>query len=541
MKMASRDVPTYPEHGVIYQGDYLDDIPYDAYVHAMPLPAKNVYDIRRFGARPNTKELSTQAFQDAARSAKETNGIILVTGGTYLVGSVEISSGTTLFISKDATLKASRDLSQFSTAMISIIKAENVLITGGGTIDGSGEYFVNLPRKKPLREPLAYTKLPPRLLEPLGYPEDTIRFAYRERIRYADDRWNTGAPDIKRPLYTVWLRDSRNIRVENILMKDSFDWTVSIDCSMFVTVRDVVVDNNRHIANTDGIDVMGSTDVTVSHVFISTADDGLCVKSPLFQGHDGLAVTDHTPLKMSGTRHITFEDCKVCTVMNAFKIGTETYYDIDDITVKDCSFFMPDLYPGSVSGISIESADGAVVSNVRCKNIQMNNVVCPLFICINKRNKYDFANAKDALLKKDGGSVEHICLENISAVNMEIPCIITGYSTHQHTQMVKDVCISSFHATYRQNREILDIRYPLYENIHDYPESNAFGDVPAYGIFFRHLDGLRLSDVSIKPREVNTRQEFVFDDCHHCIQDNERSTKDSLCGDVNEGEKNRRS
>ena len=35
--------------------------------------------------------------------------------------------------------------------------------------------------------------------------------------------------------------------------------------------------------------------------------------------------------------------------MNAFKIGTETANDISDILVEDCTFCMPDIYPGSVS------------------------------------------------------------------------------------------------------------------------------------------------------------------------------------------------
>ena len=51
--------------------------------------------------------------------------------------------------------------------------------------------------------------------------------------------------------------------------------------------------------------------------------------------------------------HVHVKRCTVVTVMNAFKIGTETANDISDILVENCTFCMPDIYPGSVSVISI--------------------------------------------------------------------------------------------------------------------------------------------------------------------------------------------
>lgn len=43
--------------------------------------------------------------------------------------------------------------------------------------------------------------------------------------------------------------------------------------------------------------------------------------------------------------HVHVKRCTVVTVMNAFKIGTETANDISDILVEDCTFCMPDIYP----------------------------------------------------------------------------------------------------------------------------------------------------------------------------------------------------
>lgn len=502
------DKATYPNNGVIYKGDYLETIPFDEYIKKKTLPSENIYDIRDYGAVPNSGYIDTKAFMAAAEAASKTNGTVLVTGGEYITGSIKMYSNTTLFIDYGSTIKASRCLDEFKDAFFKIQDVENVTVTGGGKLHASGEYFVNLPKEKPLLSPLGYTKLPPVLLDPLGYPEDTIRFKYRERIRYQDDRWSKGEPNIKRPMYTFWIRNSKNITVENIIIEDSLDWSLDIDFAANITIKDIVINNNRHIANTDGIDIMSSSNVLISHCFVSTADDGLCVKAPMLQGHDGL-VTEDADLTMGPARNIVFEDCTVCTVMNAFKIGTETYFPIENVTLKNCNFIMPDIYPGTVSGISIESADGSFISNIKAENIKMENVVCPLFICLCKRNKFGYLNDEDKLRLSEGGSISNVIIKDVDAKNMEIPCLLTGFNDGKTTRYISEITIDNLKGEYLDNKEILDIRDPLYENVKDYPESNAFGDLPAYGMFIRHAKNVKLSNTSFIPRSCNTRTEIV--------------------------------
>ena len=49
-----RDQPTYPGHGVIYEGDYYPSIPFGEYIYSMELPAgENVFDVRDYGAVPD--------------------------------------------------------------------------------------------------------------------------------------------------------------------------------------------------------------------------------------------------------------------------------------------------------------------------------------------------------------------------------------------------------------------------------------------------------------------------------------------------------
>ena len=77
---------------------------------------------------------------------------------------------------------------------------------------------------------------------------------------------------------------------------------------------------------------------------------------------------------------------------------------------------------------------------------------------------------------------------------------------------IENVSIRGFEASYLDNEERLTILDPIRENVRDYPESNALGDMPSYGFFIRHADGIVLEGISIEPRSMNTRPMIVTDD-----------------------------
>ena len=511
-RMKVYDTPTFPENGIIYTGDYFTDIPYHLYISKEDIPSGPVFDIRDYGATAEAGVLSTEAIQKALDEAAGKGGTVLVTGGAYTAGTLSIHSSTTLFIESGSSLNASKNLDNFSDAFIKAVDAENVTICGGGRINANGEYFVYLPHERPLLAPLGYTKLPPVLTDPMGSPSDTTRFKYRERIRYAEDKWKEGKPNIKRPMYTVWIRGSKNVSIHNIIIRDSLDWSLSIDMSEHISIHDMVIDNNRHVANTDGIDIMSSKHVKVKHVFVSTADDGLCVKAPMVQGHDSINVEDSS-MAMGPAEDIEIEDAVVISVMNAFKIGTETYFDIKDVSCRNCTFMLPDIFPAGVSGISIESADGSSISGIHLENITMKNISVPVFISLCRRNKFGYLSDDDRKAKAKGGSVSDITIENVNAEGMESTCIITGFRDEEgYTGRVENITLRNLKAAYLDNEERLEILPEIRENVTDYPESNALGDMPSYGFYIRHASGVTLDNVYVSPRSTNTRPMLETDD-----------------------------
>lgn len=505
---------SYPELGQIMPGDYYAALPFDQYIDKnQPLPSgKNVFDIRDFGAQPG-EMLNTEPLQLACEACRDAGGgTVLVAGGSYRTGTVRLYDNTTLFITGDSELVASRnaddliqriegtqDFGEESSggAFILAVDARNITLTGGGRVCGSGEWFVYPARQKPALTPFDTTMLPTRAqVNEINTVPGSVRTWYRERIRYAEDKYGESKPVLRRPSFMVWLLRCQDIRVENIILHDSMCWTLHLEACDRALIRHTVIDDNRHVANTDGIDLSGCTEVEVDHCFISCADDGLCVKNPVFTNR--------------ASSHLRLHDCTVITVMSAFKIGTGTRHDISDVTVEDCVFEMPDIYPGTVTGISIESCDGSHVKGITVRNITMKKVQCPLYIVLNRRNQAREPFTEELSAPYWGGAISGVTIENIRAEEAELPAILTGYADMTPggkpvRKAISDIKVRDYVVTYRQNKEILHIPEQFDEFLTDYPESNAHGDVDACGLWVRHADGVTLEGVQVTPRKGNTR------------------------------------
>lgn len=395
----------------------------------------------------------------------------------------------------DACLKVTRESGRPYGALLVADNAENITITGGGIIHGkNGEWFVYEPKLKPRFTPMEVTRLAERGTPDDRLPYDSLRYNYRLRIRFSVDKYQEGIGNTCRPGYLIELKGCRSIVVRNVILRDSMSWTLNLHTCDRAVVENMVIDNNRHVANTDGIDITGSSHIAVRHCFISTADDGIVVKNPRETGRS--------------MEEIRILDCSVVTVMNAFKIGTETAWDTSHVSVEDCRFFMPDLYPGSVGGISVESVDGSRIRDVNIKNVTMDRVTCPVFICLNCRNRYGFP-AEAETDRGWGGTIEGVRIENVRARNAEVPSLIFGFSCDTPEgktirRPVRDIDVADLRVTYRDNHAVLHIP----EKIEEYPENNTFGDVDACGVWVRHGDNIRLAEIEITPRTEEKREKI---------------------------------
>jgi polygalacturonase len=451
-------------------GEFLTHIPYDAYIdrdRAMPVGA--VFDVRDFGAVGDGATVNSDAINRAVQAAHaQGGGTVLVEGGDYVSGTIVLKSNVTLRIAKDTVLRASRDAAHYAPLhLIFAEHAENVGIEGPGRILGEGEAWWQPPRMHPPQTP------------PDVFDLEEVRSAH-----FASKRPKLA----NRPSPFLRFRECRDVFVRNLIIENSPGWTLVMDLCDRVQIRDVIINNNYHGANTDGINIVGSSNVDVTHCFVSTGDDGIVLKNG-FAGDKSRAMSN-----------IRISECAVRSSTNCFKIGTETWSDIADVRVSDSTFFVDEIWPGALSGIAIESVDGAKVRHITAENITMRNVMAPIFIRLGNRNRWE---SKDRQ-----GALEHVTIKNVTATDAEFPCVVSGIPGLR----INDVTLDSIAITYRDAKERLQLQDPIPEAEDQYPEFWMFGDLPAYGLFARHVDGLTLHNFHVTPRTVNERELLVFED-----------------------------
>ena len=482
------------------EGDYSSYCPLEKYINfSQPVP-ESCYDIRAYGADVNeTEQVNTKAIQTAVdECCKNGGGTVLISGGKYTATTVFLRSNVTLFIDKNSSLSANTTGKGYKhNALIYAFDCDNIAITGGGKIIGNGTLF----GLKPVSENM-FTPSP--VIDVIKMRQD-----YRAQLRFAH----------KSKYGSILLTEKcRNINIHNIIFEDSPWWTYKMLMCDGVKINDTVIWNNRNVANSDGFDIAGSSNVEIDHCFVSTADDGIVLKNAIWCGCE------------KEMHNITVRNCEVISRTNCFKIGTETTYDIYDVTVEDCSFMMTDLYPGAVSGVSVEACDGAKVHDVKIKNITMDSCTCPLFIRLGNRNRaaeVTSATANKTEIVKEAGEEKlvdknlfdgksemyNITVENIKATNVELPVIVAGYRQGFTTKRCKNIALRNFDIAYSNVVEIIDKRLFIPEYAKEYPECWRFRNLPAYGIWARHCRNLKIEGFRCKGIAGSHRKEKILIDC----------------------------
>lgn len=473
-----------------YKGDFFENIPYEKYINFnVGVPTDNVYSVLSYGAVPNDENINNADAINRAISLCSENGggIVLVEGGKFTSGTVFMKSNVALFITKDSAIVASHNPQDYivntrtpdnredyiKNGLILAQNCKNVALLGPGKICGEGNFFSIEPHLPPKTEPFA------KALDVWD-----MRQEYRKRIRFAHK---------SKYGFLVYFQNCEQVRISNLILENSAFWTLNINMCSDVKVTHTVINNNRHIANSDGIDISGSSNVTVENCFVSTGDDGIVLKN------------SHDIACEKSMNNIYVGNCEVISCTNSFKIGTETSLDISDVTVENCKFYLTDIFPAGASGISLESCDGAVVSNISIKNIEIDSMACPVFIRLNNRNRNHLPEMNEK------GEMKNIIISDVSAVNSEIPIIIMG----SPSQKIDSVSMNNISVKYADGKDYRDFRFKVPEQEKEYPESNRFRNLNAYGIFVRHAKNISLEKLNVIPRD-NTKRKFkIIIDCEN--------------------------
>lgn len=348
-----------------------------------PAFKKDTFNVVQYGAKPDGVTLNTTAIDNAiAACHKNGGGVVLIPAGLWLTGPVVLQSNVNLCIAKDALLQFTDDKTQYklvegnyeglpayrNQSPLSASNAENIAITGGGIVDGSGGVWRAVNRNKV--SDIEWK----RFVESGGsvsedgrqwYPSESyvrgtkvqkagVILPGKTAADYADIK------DFLRPNLVVFTK-CKKVLLEGVTFQNSPAWCLHPLMCENLTVRNVYVKNPWFAQNGDGIDVESCSNVLIEGSTFDVGDDGICIKS----GRDAEGRKRGMP-----TQNVIVRNCVVYHAHGGFVIGSEMSGGARNIFVNNCTFI------GSDIGLRFKTTRGrgGVVENIFVKDVYMKDI-----------------------------------------------------------------------------------------------------------------------------------------------------------------------
>lgn len=449
----------------------------------LPLQAED-YNILDFGAKPDGKTLCSTNIQQAIDQAHaDGGGRVLIPGGTFLSGTIVLKSGVELHLEKKATLLGSTNPADYRKlnrwiGLVMADQAENISVTGRGTIDGQGAIIA-------------------LHIDSLFYAGeiDSSDYVFPE----------------KRPMVTIRPQviefvGCKNVNVSDITIRNAASWVQSYYMCENLRIEGITVDSDTYW-NNDGIDIIDCRKVRITGCDVNASDDGICIKS-YGRKHHGSPYCDS----------IYIGDCRVRSSASAVKFGTATFGGFRNCTVENIK-----VYDTFRSAIAIESYGKGFVENILVQNITAKNTGNAIFVRLGKR----YESLPD-------GTLKNIIIRNVKCevpfgpadVNYEIrgpelpyfhnifPASITGIPGNR----VFNIRLENIEITYpgRGNKAFANLPVSRLQDVPEqielYPEYSMFGELPAWGFYVRHVENLIMKNIRLRIKKPDYRPAIVLDD-----------------------------
>ena len=215
-------------------------------------------------AEEDERKLDTKRIQGAIDGCARGQAVVLKAAGkarAFLIGPITLKAGVTLVVDTNAIVFGSRDPKVYDMdgrcgtvdekghgcrPLISSDRANGVAIMGPGTIDGRG--WATL----------------------LGQDVSWWDLAQDAKVR----NLSQSCPRL------IVLTQSNDAVLSNVTLKNSGNFHVVFDRGNGFTVWGITIDTRDPRArNTDGIDPMSATNVTITRSYINTGDDNVAIKA----------------------------------------------------------------------------------------------------------------------------------------------------------------------------------------------------------------------------------------------------------------------
>lgn len=464
--------------------------------------------IVQFGAIGDGKTLNTAGIQKAIdQIASKGGGTVQIPKGVFVTGSIFLRSNIILELLPGSVLMGSPNRLDYGQspcdAMINAIEVSNIAIKGTGIIDGNAK----------------------QVLQSL--------FDELKSGRLTDRDWPKKRPTESNRPKIIHFFKSKKINISTVSIQNGCTWIQSYERCDQVNIKGIKV-NSTSYWNNDGLDIVDSKNVLIENCTINSSDDAICLKSE--------------SAELDSVVNVKVLNCSLRSSANAFKIGTGSRGGFKNIYVKGLIIY--DTYR---SAIALEAVDGAFLKNITIEGVRARNTGNGIFVKLGKRNKDErFSTVQDITIRNvsvqipagkpdKGYELEGPLLKyppgikpgdqlsispwnkapddkaSIEYLHHVFPASISGLPDHP----VKNIKLENIELSYEGRNDAsipyfpIDSLHLITEAVTAYPEFSMFGELPCWGFYFRHVDGLSIKNLRLFQKNKEPGIAVVYDDVNY--------------------------
>jgi len=212
------------------------------------------------------------------------------------------------------------------------------------------------------------------------------------------------------------------------------------------------------------------------------------------------------------TENVTITNCVISSHCNAIKLGTESNGGFRNITISNI-VVKPSIdtdpifgYPQGISGITLAMVDGGILEGITISNIRIEGTHVPIYMRLGNRARKYYEEQPQPKV----GIFKNVMVSNVFATNVQssIGCSITGIPGYN----IQNISLNDISIEFPGNGTIEDAKKILPELEDHYPESTKWGNLPAFGLYIRHVSNINLNNIELRLKNSDARPAIVCDD-----------------------------
>jgi hypothetical protein len=315
-------------------------------------------NILEYGAIRN--QLSTIAIQKAVDACFASGGgNVIVPAGKFITGTVELKSNVTIFLEPGSILEASLDLNDYLSTfrrhgLIFSEDAENIGVTGSGTIDARGVQFYDTTQNH-------------------VYPEFDKNIVRQKKDYMPEGTFFTDGPykRLRMPGMTIAFYHCTRVKLKDFKLIDTPIWAIRLAYCEDAEISGLTIKNNLMVPNSDGIHMTASRNIRISDCYLSCGDDAIIVT--------GFCIDEETPGYVHGiadqathrfgnksiySENIQVTNCQLQSRSAGIRVGYGQH------PIRRCIFSNIQIY-GSNRGIGIFAHDASDIEDLIFSDISI--------------------------------------------------------------------------------------------------------------------------------------------------------------------------